>query len=169
VRFLTKIEAQVNPIKFDKSYGGMVEDKALLKLIPKTDSLRNYVFDDGKTLGGVIARSNGKPIGFSTYHSTVIEIGPPSSELYAIVQISVDSKYQGQGLGENLLKQTLTMAKGEGYKYFIGYTNHSPGFKRLASKYKIIDIDDASSRIGWDQIQDNVPLREALKNTKNGE
>ncbi len=143
-------------IEYEETYGGMVEDKRILKLIPKTDALRDYIFNNDKTLGGIVALSEGKPIGFATLHPTTIGGTDIPSTMYAMVEMIVSTKFRKQGIGETLIKKVIELGKDEDFEYFIGYTHHSPGFKRLSEKYGIIDNDDASRDLGWDNIEDNI-------------
>lgn len=147
-------------IRYEESYGGIPEDDRILNLIPDTDAIKEYIFDDEKTLGGVIAYSGDLPIGFASIHSTAIETGESGSELYAIIEMIVSSKFRKQGIGDTLIKKVIKVAKDDDFEHFIGYTNHSPGFKKLSQKYGIIDVDEASSDIGWANIEDDVPLDE---------
>jgi GNAT superfamily N-acetyltransferase len=145
-KVVSKKDSKKSDVKYEKKL-----DPKVLSLIPETDALKRYILDSKKTFGGYTAYVENKPVGFCSLHSTVIEVGTlygGESDRAVIVQMIVSSDFRGKGIGENLLQKTLDLAYDLGFDIYLGYTNHSPGFKKLSKKYKVKDVDDAD----WNEI-----------------
>jgi GNAT superfamily N-acetyltransferase len=111
-----------------------------IRLVPKTDSLRNHINDSRTVEQGWVARVDGKIVGL------VVIVTPESQGLAHLedtkfIEVVVSPAQRGKGIGDKLLKVAF---KNSPTKYWAGFTHHSPGFKHLARKYGIRDNDDVS-------------------------
>lgn len=122
------------------SYGeGDDIPEEFVKLIPKTDALRDYINDPNKpVMLKLTVTVDGKPMGVGTLEDPSIHglhLGDTT-----VVQVFLSPKARGIGIGTQLM-EWLQEAKDT--EHWAGYTHHSPGFKHLAEQYGVRDMDDA--------------------------
>ena len=120
-----------------------------VRLIPKDDTLSDYINDSDSVEQKWIAILDGKIVGLVTVESPrnhgITKVGYTK-----FIQVIVSPKVRGKGIGEKLLLEAFAEVKDKPL-FWAGYTSHSPGFKKLAEKFGIRDSDDVSRHDEYDE------------------
>ncbi len=114
---LVKIDfATIDDIRIIKNFIQDIADYEKLSHLVKTteENLKKYLFGPQKYAECLIARMNGKPVGFALFHSTFSTFeGKPGIHLE---DLFVSEEYRGKGAGKALLKRLSNITIDRGFK-----------------------------------------------------
>lgn len=113
----------------------------VIKLIPTTDALHDYINREPGVLNKWVAYLNGKPVGVATIEDPSVH-GLNQLGNTQVLQVIVSPKARGHGIGEKLLKLA---AEAKTVDHLAGYTHHSKGFEHLSKRLGIRNMDDVSN------------------------